>query len=255
MIFDTHAHYDDPVYEKDREELFEAMRAEGVGMITDIGADIASTKKAAELSNTYEFVYAAAGVHPSEVYSLEEADMDFLLEMAKNPKVVAIGEIGLDYHYEDTVREVQKKWFIRQLELAKETKLPVVIHSRDAAQDTLDIMKDIHAEDIGGVIHCFSYGWEMAKIYLDMGFYLGIGGVVTFKNAKKLKEVVQRAPMDRLVLETDAPYLAPEPYRGKRNASHYLKYVAEEIAALRSMAPDEVIHITEENGKQMYRIR
>ncbi len=255
MIFDTHAHYDDPVYEKDREELFEAMRAEGVGMITDIGADIASTKKAAELSNTYEFVYAAAGVHPSEVYSLEEADMDFLLEMAKNPKVVAIGEIGLDYHYEDTVREVQKKWFIRQLELAKETKLPVVIHSRDAAQDTLDIMKDIHAEDIGGVIHCFSYGWEMAKIYLDMGFYLGIGGVVTFKNAKKLKEVVQRAPMERLVLETDAPYLAPEPYRGKRNASHYLKYVAEEIAALRSMALDEVIHITEENGKQMYRIR
>ncbi len=255
MIFDTHAHYDDPVYEKDREELFEAMRAEGVGMITDIGADIASTKKAAELSNTYEFVYAVAGVHPSEVYSLEEADMDFLLEMAKNPKVVAIGEIGLDYHYEDTVREVQKKWFIRQLELAKETKLPVVIHSRDAAQDTLDIMKDIHAEDIGGVIHCFSYGWEMAKIYLDMGFYLGIGGVVTFKNAKKLKEVVQRAPMDRLVLETDAPYLAPEPYRGKRNASHYLKYVAEEIAALRSMALDEVIRITEENGKQMYRIR
>lgn len=255
MIFDTHAHYDDPVYEKDREELFEAMRAEGVGMITDIGADIASTKKAAELSNAYDFVYAAAGVHPSEVYFLEEADMDFLLEMAKNPKVVAIGEIGLDYHYEDTVREVQKKWFIRQLELAKETKLPVVIHSRDAAQDTLDIMKDIHAEDIGGVIHCFSYGWEMAKIYLDMGFYLGIGGVVTFKNAKKLKEVVQRAPMERLVLETDAPYLAPEPYRGKRNASHYLKYVAEEIAALRSMAPDEVIHITEENGKQMYRIR
>ena len=255
MIFDTHAHYDDPVYEKDREELFEAMRAEGVGMITDIGADIASTKKAAELSNAYDFVYAAAGVHPSEVYFLEEADMDFLLEMAKNPKVVAIGEIGLDYHYEDTVREVQKKWFIRQLELAKETKLPVVIHSRDAAQDTLDIIKDIHAEDIGGVIHCFSYGWEMAKIYLDMGFYLGIGGVVTFKNAKKLKEVVQRAPMDRLVLETDAPYLAPEPYRGKRNASHYLKYVAEEIAALRSMAPDEVIHITEENGKQMYRIR
>ena len=255
MIFDTHAHYDDPVYEKDREELFEAMRAEGVGMITDIGADIASTKKAAELSNTYEFVYAAAGVHPSEVYSLEEADMDFLFFFAKNPKVVAIGEIGLDYHYEDTVREVQKKWFIRQLELAKEVKLPVVIHSRDAAQETLDIMKDIHAEDIGGVIHCFSYGWEMAKIYLDMGFYLGIGGVVTFKNAKKLKEVVQRAPMERLVLETDAPYLAPEPYRGKRNASHYLKYVAEEIAALRSMALDEVIHITEENGKQMYRIR
>lgn len=254
MIFDTHAHYDDPAYEKDRKELFQLMRSEGVGLITDIGADIESSRKAAELSNTYDFFYAAAGVHPSEVYSLEEADMDILRELAKNPKVAAIGEIGLDYHYEDTVHDVQKKWFIRQLALAKEAKLPVVIHSRDAAQDTLEIMKDAHAEDIGGVIHCFSYGWEMAKIYLDMGFYLGIGGVVTFKNAKKLKEVVQKAPMERLVLETDAPYLAPEPYRGKRNASHYLKYVAEEIASLRSMTPDEVICITEENGKQMYRI-
>lgn len=190
------------------------MRSEGVGIITDIGADIESTKRAVELSESYDFIYAAAGVHPSEVYSLEETDMDFLREAAKNSKVVAIGEIGLDYHYEDTVREVQKKWFVRQLEIAKETNLPVVIHSRDAAQDTLDIMKAEHAEEIGGVIHCFSYGWDMAKIYLDMGFYLGIGGVVTFKNAKKLKEVVQKAPLERLVLETDAPYLAPEPYRG-----------------------------------------
>ncbi len=254
MIFDTHAHYDDPVYDKDREELFRTMRSEGVGIITDIGADIESTKRAIELSESYDFIYAAAGVHPSEVYSLEEADMEFLRRATESPKVVAIGEIGLDYHYEDTVREVQKKWFIRQLELAKETKLPVVIHSRDAAQDTLDIMKAEHAQESGGVIHCFSYGWDMAKIYLDMGFYLGIGGVVTFKNAKKLKEVVQKAPMERLVLETDAPYLAPEPYRGKRNASHYLKYVAEEIAALRNMTPEEVILVTEENGKRMYGI-
>ena len=254
MIFDTHAHYDDPVYEKDREELFEAMRAEGVGMITDIGADIASTKKAAELSNAYDFVYAAAGVHPSEVYSLEEADMDFLLEMAKNPKVVAIGEIGLDYHYEDTVREVQKKWFIRQLELAKEVKLPVVIHSRDAAQDTLDIMKDIHAEDIGGVIHCFSYGWEMAKIYLDMGFYLGIGGVVTFSNAKKLREVVEYMPMEQMVIETDCPYLAPVPNRGKRNDSFNLPYVVNKIAEIKGIRPDEVIDITSANAKKLYGI-
>lgn len=254
MIFDTHAHYDDPVYDKDRETLFQTMRSEGVGIITDIGADIESTKRAVELSESYDFIYAAAGVHPSEVYSLEETDMDFLREAAKNSKVVAIGEIGLDYHYEDTVREVQKKWFVRQLEIAKETNLPVVIHSRDAAQDTLDIMKAEHAEEIGGVIHCFSYGWDMAKIYLDMGFYLGIGGVVTFKNAKKLKEVVQKAPLERLVLETDAPYLAPEPYRGKRNASHYLKYVINEIAVLRNLIPEEVILITEDNGKQMYRI-
>lgn len=254
MIFDTHAHYDDPVYDKDRETLFQTMRSEGVSIITDIGADIESTKRAVELSESYDFIYAAAGVHPSEVYSLEETDMDFLREAARSPKVVAIGEIGLDYHYEDTVREVQKKWFVRQLNIAKETKLPVVIHSRDAAQDTLDIMKAEHAEEIGGVIHCFSYGWDMAKIYLDMGFYLGIGGVLTFKNAKKLKEVVQKAPLDRLVLETDAPYLAPEPYRGKRNASHYLKYVINEIAVLRNLIPEEVILITEDNGKQMYRI-
>ena len=254
MIFDTHAHYDDSVYDKDRETLFQTMRSEGVSIITDIGADIESTKRAVELSESYDFIYAAAGVHPSEVYSLEETDMDFLREAAKSPKVVAIGEIGLDYHYEDTVREVQKKWFVRQLNIAKETKLPVVIHSRDAAQDTLDILKAEHAEEIGGVIHCFSYGWDMAKIYLDMGFYLGIGGVLTFKNAKKLKEVVQKAPLDRLVLETDAPYLAPEPYRGKRNASHYLKYVINEIAVLRNLIPEEVILITEDNGKQMYRI-
>lgn len=254
MIFDTHAHYDDPVYDKDRETLFQTMRSEGVGIITDIGADIESTKRAVELSESYDFIYAAAGVHPSEVYSLEETDMDFLREAAKNSKVVAIGEIGLDYHYEDTVREVQKKWFVRQMEIARETNLPVVIHSRDAAQDTLDIMKAEHAEEIGGVIHCFSYGWDMAKIYLDMGFYLGIGGVVTFKNVKKLKEVVQKAPLERLVLETDAPYLAPEPYRGKRNASHYLKYVINEIAVLRNLIPEEVILITEDNGKQMYRI-
>lgn len=254
MIFDTHAHYDDKVYDEDRETLFKTMRSEGVGIITDIGADIESTKRAVELSESYDFIYATVGVHPSEVYSLEETDMDFLREAAKSPKVVAIGEIGLDYHYEDTVREVQKKWFVRQLNIAKETKLPVVIHSRDAAQDTLDIMKAEHAEEIGGVIHCFSYGWDMAKIYLDMGFYLGIGGVLTFKNAKKLKEVVQKAPLDRLVLETDAPYLAPEPYRGKRNASHYLKYVINEIAVLRNLIPEEVILITEDNGKQMYRI-
>ena len=254
MIFDTHAHYDDSVYDKDREAVFRLIKSEGVTMVTNIGSDIESTKSSIRLSEDFDFIYAAAGVHPSEVYSLKESDMDFLSEAATHPKVVAIGEIGLDYHYEDTVREVQKKWFVRQLNIAKETKLPVVIHSRDAAQDTLDILKAEHAEEIGGVIHCFSYGWDIAKIYLDMGFYLGIGGVLTFKNAKKLKEVVQKAPLERLVLETDAPYLAPEPYRGKRNASHYLKYVINEIAALRNLIPEEVILITEDNGKRMYRI-
>ena len=252
MIFDTHAHYDDPVYDKDREELFRTMRSEGVGIITDIGADIESTKRAIELSESYDFIYAVAGVHPSEVYSLEEADMEFLRRATESPKVVAIGEIGLDYHYEDTVREVQKKWFIRQLELAKETKLPVVIHSRDAAQDTLDIMKAEHAQESGGVIHCFSYGMELAREYLQMGFYLGIGGVITFRNAKKLKEVVKYAPLDQLVLETDCPYLSPEPNRGKRNSSLNLPYVAEQIGKIKGIPADEVIAITSRNAEKLF---
>lgn len=256
MIFDTHAHYDDEVYNEDREPLFEEMRQEGVEWITNIGASMETTRLGLELVKKHDFMVMAAGVHPSECDTLTMDDIQWLRETAKNEeKVVAIGEIGLDYHYEDTDKELQKKWFIEQLKLARECNLPVCIHSRDSAQDTLDIMKEQHAEEIGGVIHCFSYGVEMAKIYLDMGFYLGIGGVVTFKNAKKLKQVVKATPIDRIVLETDAPYLAPEPYRGKRNASHYLKYVAQQIAELKEMSVEDVIAITTENAKRLYRIK
>ena len=254
MIFDTHAHYDDEAFDQDREAVLQRIREDGVGMIADIGADIASSKKAMELSEQYNFIYAVVGVHPSEVEPMQPSDIAWLREMAKKPKVVAIGEIGLDYHYEEPERELQKKWFKAQLELAKEVKLPVSIHSREAAQDTLTIMQQMDMQETGGVIHCFSYGWEMAKIYLDMGFYLGIGGVVTFKNAKKLKEVVQKAPLERIVLETDGPYLAPEPFRGKRNMSSYLTYVAEKIAELKKITPEEVIQITEQNAKRLYHI-
>ena len=254
MIFDTHAHYDDEAFDQDREAVLQKIREDGVGMIADIGADIASSKKAMELSERYDFIYAVVGVHPSEVEPMQPSDIAWLREMAKKPKVVAIGEIGLDYHYEEPERELQKKWFKAQLELAKEVKLPVSIHSREAAQDTLTIMQQMDMQETGGVIHCFSYGWEMAKIYLDMGFYLGIGGVVTFKNAKKLIEVVQKAPLERIVLETDGPYLAPEPFRGKRNMSSYLTYVAEKIAELKEITPEEVIQITEQNAKGLYHI-
>lgn len=254
MIFDTHVHYDDEAFDQDREAVLQRIREDGVGMIADIGADIASSKKAMELSEQYDFIYAVVGVHPSEVEPMQPSDIAWLREMAKKPKVVAIGEIGLDYHYEEPERELQKKWFKAQLELAKEVKLPVSIHSREAAQDTLTIMQQMDMQETGGVIHCFSYGWEMAKIYLDMGFYLGIGGVVTFKNAKKLKEVVQKAPLERIVLETDGPYLAPEPFRGKRNMSSYLTYVAEKIAELKEITPEEVIQITEQNAKRLYHI-
>lgn len=254
MIFDTHAHYDDEAYEEDREDILKLIRQDGVGLVTDVGATIASTKKAVALSEQYDFIYAAVGMHPEGVEELTDQDMDWLCELAKREKVVAIGEIGLDYYYEDPKRDIQKIWFRKQLEVARKTGLPVVIHSRDAAQDTLDIIKEEHGEQIGGVIHCFSYGKEMAQVYLDMGFYLGIGGVVTFKNGKKLKEVVKYTPIERIVLETDAPYLTPEPNRGKRNASHYLKYVAQEIAQLKGMTAKEVIAVTTKNAKEMYRI-
>lgn len=254
MIFDTHAHYDDEAYDEDREEILQTIREGGVAYVVDVGATMESTKKAIALSEQHDFIYAVAGVHPEGIEELTEADMDWLREASKLEKVVAIGEIGLDYHYDEPGRELQKKWFCRQLDLAREVGLPVSIHSRDAAQDTLDIMREAHSEEIGGVIHCFSYGKEMAKIYLDMGFYLGIGGVVTFKNAKKLKEVVQMAPIERIVLETDAPYLTPEPNRGKRNASHYLKYVAEKVAELKEMTVEEVERVTMANAKKMYGI-
>ena len=254
MIFDTHAHYDDEVFDDDRDGLLQKMHQEGIGCIVNIGAGISSTRESVALSEAYEFIYAAVGVHPSEVADLTDDDIAWLKELADKEKVLAIGEIGLDYHHEKPEKEVQIKWFERQLELAKEVKLPVCIHSRDAAQDTLEIMRAAHSEEIGGVIHCFSYGWDMAKIYLDMGFYLGIGGVVTFKNSKKLKEVVEKAPMERIVLETDAPYLSPEPYRGKRNTSLNLKYVADEIAELKGLTSDEVIRITWDNARKLYRM-
>lgn len=254
MIFDTHAHYDDDAFAKDREELLSGLQAGGIETVVNISASIQGTKNTLELIEKYPFFYGAVGVHPSETEELSETVIAWLKEMAGKPKVVAIGEIGLDYHWEEPEKEIQKHWFIRQLQLAKAVKLPVVIHSRDAARDTLDIMKAERAEEIGGVIHCFSYGVEMAREYLNMGFYLGIGGVVTFTNAKKLKEVVTYMPMDRLVLETDCPYLAPVPERGKRNSSLNLPYVADAISKLKGISPEEVISVTSENAKKLYRI-
>ena len=181
--------------------------------------------------------------------------MEWLKSLAADEKIVAIGEIGLDYHYDEPEREVQKKWFARQLDLAYELDMPIIIHSRDAAADTLDIMKEHHGDELNGVIHCFSYSPEMAQIYLDMGYYLGIGGVVTFKNSKKLKEVVKMTPLERIVLETDCPYLTPEPHRGKRNDSSYLKYVVECISKLKGISAEKIIKTTCENAVKMYRIK
>lgn len=253
-IFDTHAHYDDEAFDMDREELIESLRENGIGCVVNVGASLSSCKTTMELAEKYPFFYAAVGVHPNETAELTQKDMEWLKTMSTGEKVVAIGEIGLDYYWDEPDRELQKKWFSEQLAVAKETGLPVIIHSRDAAKDTLDIMKAEHKGTTGGVIHCFSYGVEMAREYLNMGYFLGIGGVLTFKNAKKLKEVVEYAPMSQLVLETDCPYLAPVPNRGTRNSSLNLPYVVEAVAELRSMEPEEVIRITAENARRLYRL-
>ena len=253
-IFDTHAHYDDEDFDADRYELLDSMKEHGVGTIVNIGASMRSCKTTLALAEKYPFVYGALGVHPSDCGKMTEEDIQWIKANAANEKIVAIGEIGLDYYWDNVERDVQKKWFVRQLEIAKETGLPVVIHSRDAAQDSLEIMKSEHKDTTGGVIHCFSYGVEMAREYLNMDYYIGVGGVLTFKNGKKLKEVVEYAPMDKLVLETDCPYLAPVPYRGKRNSSLYLTHVVEEMAAIKGMSVEDVIRVTAENAKRLYRL-
>ena len=229
MIFDTHAHYDDRKFNADRDELLKRLKENGIGRVVNIGADIDSTRRSIALAKQYDFIYAAAGVHPSDVDCLDERSFQWLTwaveeSVEEKGKIVAVGEIGLDYYWEKDQerRNRQKYWFERQMELARSTGLPVVIHSREAAKDTWDMMQALKCEDIGGVVHCYSYSVEMARNYLNKGFYLGIGGVVTYKNARSLKEVVQYAPMDRIVLETDCPYLTPEPNRGKRNSSLYL---------------------------------
>ncbi len=252
MIIDTHAHYDDEAFEKDRKELLEGMKEKGVGCIVNVGASLRGCRDTILLTEEYDFIYGAIGVHPSDTDDLNEESFGWLSENCQKEKIVAIGEIGLDYHYPEPSHEQQKYWFERQLFLAQKTKLPVVIHSREAAKDTLDLMKQFKGKLNGGVIHCFSYGVEMAKEYVDMGYYIGIGGVVTFKNGKKLKEVVEYLPMDRIVLETDCPYLAPEPNRGKRNSSLNLPYVVKAIAELKGLTEEEVVCQTCENAKKLY---
>lgn len=254
MIFDTHAHYDDEAFNEDRDKLLLSLPENGIEAVVNVGASIQSTKNTLELMKKYSFVYGAAGVHPNETAELNEHLMDWLKHVAGKEKVVAIGEIGLDYYWNEPEPEVQKHWFVRQLDLAREVNLPIIVHSRDAAKDTLDIIKAENARDMGGVIHCFSYSVEMAREYLSMGFYLGIGGVLTFNNAKKLKEVVDYMPMDQLVLETDCPYLSPVPNRGKRNSSLNLPYVVKAISEIKGISEEKVIAVTRENARRMYRL-
>lgn len=258
MIFETHAHYDDKAFEKDRDTLLMEINKSGVERVINVAANLEGCKDSLELSHKYDFVYCSIGVHPSDTAGLKAEDLAWMEEICRQQsvksggKVAAVGEIGLDYYWKEPDAQLQKKWFALQLEMASRVKLPVIIHSREAAKDTLDMMQSLHAEQIGGIIHCYSYSVEMAREYLNMGFYFGIGGVVTFQNAKKLLEVVEYLPLDRIVLETDSPYLAPVPNRGKRNSSLNLPYVVNKIAQIKGVSKEKVMEETTENAYQVY---
>ncbi|NLP47147.1 MAG: TatD family hydrolase [Epulopiscium sp.] len=253
MYFESHAHYDDEAYNEDRHELLMKIKEAGVGYIINAGADIVSSKRGIQLTKEYDFIYAAVGVHPHSVQDLQDADIEELRQMTAEPKVVAIGEIGLDYYYEHSSKDIQKRWFDKQIQLAKETNLPIIIHSREAAQDTFEMVQS-HYKTLSkrGVIHCYSGSVEMAKEYIKMGFYIGVGGVLTFKNAKRMVEVVEEIPLEHILIETDAPYLTPVPHRGKRNDSTYLVYIVQAIADLKNLTVEEVVKQTAHNGKKLF---
>lgn len=254
MIFDSHAHYDDDVFDEDREELLFQMRRNHIETIINVAASVDGITRTVELAGKYPFIYAAIGVHPDEVGQMDDEVISHMHELCKQDKIIAVGEIGLDYYWDKENHKNQLFWFERQMEVARAEKLPFIIHSREAAADTLEAAKRLRAGEIGGVIHCFSYGKEIAREYLNMGLYLGIGGVVTFANARKLKEVVEYAPLESLLLETDCPYLAPVPFRGKRNSSLNIPYVIEEIARIKHISPEVVEAVTYENARKLFGI-
>ncbi len=253
MYFDSHAHYDDRRFDGDRHEALLSLAENGISNITNIGSDIKTSKKSVELAEKYDFVYAAVGVHPHEVKDMQDSDLLTIADLSKHKKVVAIGEIGLDYYYDHSPREAQRYWFKKQMKLAYDLHLPVIIHSRDATEDTIKICREskIH----GGIIHCFSGSVETAKIYLDLGYHISFAGPVTFKNAKALPDVAKIVPDDRLLIETDCPYMAPEPHRGERNCSVYVKHVAEKIADLRGVSAEHIAKITSDNAKKIFNIK
>lgn len=253
MIFETHAHYDDGAFDPDRDELLDSLPDHGIGTVVNVCASIDSLDDTARLMERYPFIYGAVGIHPDEVGGMDDQVLEKIRRLARHKKAVAIGEIGLDYHWDTESHDTQKKWFCAQMDIARQEKKPFIIHSRDAAADTLDTMKELHAGDMsGGIVHCFSYSVEIAREYLEMGLLLGIGGVLTFPNAKKLKEVASYAPLEQIVLETDSPYLSPVPNRGKRNSSLNLPYIAKELANIKGIPYDQVIDVTTSNAKRLF---
>ncbi|OLS34157.1 TatD family hydrolase [Bacillus sp. MRMR6] len=255
MLFDTHAHLNAEQYNEDLQEVIERAQEEGVSNIVVVGFDRPTIEKAMELAENYEFIYACVGWHPVDAIDMTEADLIWIEELAAHPKVVAIGEMGLDYHWDKSPKEIQKSVFRKQIQLAKKVKLPIVIHNREATADIVEILREEGAEEVGGIMHCFSGSAEIAKECVNMNFYISLGGPVTFKNAKKPKEVAAAIPLDKLLIETDCPYLTPHPHRGKRNEPSYVKLVAEQIAEIKGISLEEVAIETTRNAKKIFDIK
>ncbi len=252
MLFDTHAHMNDPVFDEDKDELISSLPDQGVGLVMNPGCSLENSLQAIAIAEKYDFVYAAVGTHPDTAEEVDEQVIAQYRQLCRHPKVKAIGEIGVDYYYETISREIQLKAFRMQMELARETGLPVIIHERDAHDDGMRMIKEF--PDVTGVFHCYSGSAEMARQLVKMGWYIGFTGVLTFKNARKAVETAVSIPLERIVLETDCPFMAPEPFRGKRNHPGYLYRMAERLAELRNMPVEEIQRITTENGKHLYRI-
>ena len=254
MLFDSHAHYDDERFSEDRFTLLDTMQENNVGYIMNSCSSLSDLPALFELADRYDFIYLSAGIHPHEVSDVSEADMERLKEACKHPKVMAVGEIGLDYYYDFVPKDTQKKWFARQVELAREINLPIVIHDRDAHGDAMQILRDHHVREVGGEFHCYAGSVEMAREILDWGMYIAFGGSLTFKNSHKPVEVARYVPLDRILIETDCPYLTPEPYRGKRNNSIYMQYVAQKLAEIKGITVEEIEEITTQNAKRCFGI-
>lgn len=250
MYFESHAHYDDGRFKNDREEILNLLPSCGIDYVINVGCDMKSSRESIKMAEKYDYIYAAVGVHPHNAENMKESDLDEIRQMSNHKKVVAIGEIGLDFYYDNSPRDVQRYWFKRQLEFVKKLNKPVIIHSRDASQETFDIIKESGVKK--GVIHCYSGSAQMAMDYVKMGFYIGVGGVVTFSNAKKLVEVVETIQLEQILIETDSPYLSPIPNRGKRNDSRNLQFVVEKIAKIKDISPEKVANITKLNAKQLF---
>ncbi|WP_313431399.1 TatD family hydrolase [Siminovitchia terrae] len=254
MLFDTHVHLNDEQFNEDLQEVIERAKEVGVSHMVVVGFNRPTIERAISLVEEYNFLYASIGWHPVDAIDMTDEDLDWIEELSAHPKVVALGEMGLDYHWDKSPHDIQQEVFRRQIRLAKKLKLPIIIHNRDATKDVIQILREENAEDIGGIMHCFSGSAETAKECIEMNFYISLGGPVTFKNAKKPKRVAEEVPLDRMLIETDCPYLAPHPYRGKRNEPAYVKLVAEQIAELKEISFEEVANKTTENAKKLFGI-